>query len=136
MLNVCKKRLEKSKLLDRVNLYCNDIFETNFTDSQFDIVFMSFTLELFDTPEIPALLSKIKTILKPGGKLGIISIFKADTNSFIIKLYEWFHKKIPNYFDCRPINAEDLIKNSGFEIIYKEISTLFGLPIEIVIAKK
>ncbi|MCD6371912.1 MAG: hypothetical protein J7L39_04340 [Candidatus Aenigmarchaeota archaeon] len=49
---------------------------------------MSFTLELFDTPEIPKILTEIKRVLKPKGRLGIISMPKEDENSLLLKLYE------------------------------------------------
>jgi demethylmenaquinone methyltransferase/2-methoxy-6-polyprenyl-1,4-benzoquinol methylase len=94
---------------------------------------MSFTLELFDTPEIPRVLGEIKRVLKPKGRLGVVSISKEDEDSILLRLYEWMHKKIPQYVDCRPIYIEQSIKDARFEIEYKEKVKLFGLPEKIVI---
>ncbi len=136
MLEVSKKRLKKAGILDRVELYCGDALEMPYEGNKFDSVFMSFTLELFDTPEIPKILGEIKRILKPRGKFGVISMSKEDERTTLLKLYEWMHKKFPQYFDCRPIYVEQSIKDAGFEIKHKEKVKLFGLPVEIVIAIK
>ncbi|MFQ6088244.1 MAG: class I SAM-dependent methyltransferase [Candidatus Methanofastidiosia archaeon] len=133
MLEVSKQRLEETGLLDRVELYCGDALKMPYEDNKFDAVFMSFTLELFDTPEIPKVLGEIKRVLKPNGRLGVVSMSKEDGDLILLRLYEWIHKKIPQYVDCRPIYVEQSIKDARFEIEYREKVKLFGLPGEIVI---
>lgn len=133
MLGVTKKRLEKAGLMDRAELYRGDAVEMPYDDHKFDAVFMSFALELFDTTEIPMVLAEIKRVLKPKGRLGVVSMSKEDEGFILLRLYEWAHKKFPEYADCRPIYVEQSIKNAGFEIKHKEKIKLFGLPGEIVI---
>ena len=133
MLKVAGKRLERTGLLNRVELICGDAVKMPYGDSKFDAVFMSFTLELFDTPEIPKVLNEIRRVLKPKGRLGIVSMSKENGASGLLKLYEWTHRKFPKYADCRPIYVEQSVKDTGFEIKYKEKVKLFGLPGEIVI---
>nr|WP_255453743.1 class I SAM-dependent methyltransferase [Thermococcus sp. LS1] len=135
MLEVSKRRFEKAGLLDRVELYCGDASKLPYEDNKFDAVFMSFTLELFDTPEIPKVLNEIKRVLKPGGRLGVVSMSKEGGN-VLLRLYEWLHEKFPQYIDCRPIYVEQSIREAGFEIKHKERVWLFGLPGEIVIGIK
>jgi ubiquinone/menaquinone biosynthesis C-methylase UbiE len=136
MLEVTRKRLEKVALIDRVELYCGDAMEMPFDDDKFNAVFSSFTLELFDTPEIPKVLNEIMRVSKPKGRLVIVSMSKEDGDSILIKLYEWSHNKFPKYADCRPIYVEQSLKDAGFEIKHKEKMRLFGLPGEIVVAEK
>lgn len=69
MLEVTKSKLEKEGLLERTRLVLGDAFKLPFDDEFFDVLFMSFTLELFDTPEIPELLAECKRVLKIGGEL-------------------------------------------------------------------
>jgi len=133
MLEVSKKRLEEAGLLDRVELYCGDALKMPYEDNKFDAVFMSFTLELFDTPEIPKVLNEIKRILKPNGRLGVVSMSKEDGDSILLRLYEWIHKKFPQYADCRPIYLEQSIKDAGFKMEYREKVKLFGLSGAVVI---
>ena len=133
MLELTKKRLKKAGLLERVELYCGDAVNMPYNEHKFDAVFMSFTLELFDTPEIPVILNEIKRVLKPEGRLGVVSMSREDGRSIIFKLYEWAHKKFPNYADCRPIYVEQSLMEAGFRIINKDKVKVLGLPLEIVI---
>ena len=135
MLKVAEKRLKKPNLLNRVELKCGDAVSLPYKVDKFDAVFMSFTLELFDTPEIPIVLNEIKRVLKPQGRLGLVSMSKVDAALVMVKLYEWAHRKFPKYADCRPIYVGQSVEDTGFKIQYKEIKKLFGLPVEIIICK-
>ena len=136
MLQITRRRLEKVRLIDRVELYCGDAVRMPYKDKMFGVVFMSFTLELFDTPEIPRVLKEIKRVLKPCGRLGVVSMSNENGESILLRIYEWLHQKFPNYIDCRPIYVEKSVKNAGYEIKCKEKVKLFGLPGEIVIGIK
>lgn len=136
MLAASKRRLEKAGLLDRVELTCDDAMRMPYTDNKFDAVFSSFALELFDSPEIPQVLAEIRRVLRPNGRIGVISMSKESGASVSLKLYEWFHKRLPQYVDCRPIYVEQSVISAGFEIRYKERVSLLGLPGDIVIGTK
>jgi ubiquinone/menaquinone biosynthesis C-methylase UbiE len=133
MLEMTKKRLGKAGLLDRVELYCGDAVNMPYNDHKFDAVFMSFTLELFDTPEIPMILSEIKRVLKLDGRLGVVCMSREEGKSILFKIYERAHKKFPNYADCRPIYAEQSLRDAGFKIKSKDTVKVLGLPLEIVV---
>jgi demethylmenaquinone methyltransferase/2-methoxy-6-polyprenyl-1,4-benzoquinol methylase len=134
MMEISKERLEEAGLEDRVKLFCGDAANLPFDDSVFDAVFMSFTLELFDTPEIPKVLEEIKRVLKQGGRLGIASMSKENGESIFLRLYEWIHTKWPKYVDCRPIHVEQSLIDAGCQIKSKEKVKIFRLPGEIIVA--
>jgi len=134
MLELTKRKLEKTKLRDRVELYCGDAVNLPYDDDTFDVAFMSFTLELFDTPEIPRVLEEVRRVLRPEGRLGVVSLSKENGSSALLRLYEWAHKKWPKYIDCRPIYAEKSLIDAGYEIRSKQKARLAGLPGEIIIA--
>jgi len=136
MLEITRRRLDKAQLTDRVELYCGDAVSLPYSDDTLDAAFMSFTLELFDTAEIPRLLEEVKRVLKPTGRIGLISMSKENGESLLLRLYEWAHMKWPRYFDCRPIYLEQSLKEVGYEMREKEKAKLFGLPVEIVVAIK
>ncbi|MFO8184592.1 MAG: methyltransferase domain-containing protein [Candidatus Aegiribacteria sp.] len=134
MLEETRKKLEKAGLIHRVELHRGDAAEMPFHDDSFDAVFSSFTLELFDTPEIPMVLGEIKRVLSPGSRFGVVSLSKEDGDSIPVKLYEWVHRKFPEYVDCRPIYVERSLTDAGFGIEHGERAEMFGLPLEIVVA--
>jgi len=136
MLAVSQRRLEKAGLWNRVKLTCDDAMKMPYADNQFDAVFSSFNLELFDSPEIPVVLAEIRRVLKFNGRLGVVSMSKAVGNSPFLKMYEWSHEKFPQYVDCRPIFVEQSIKDAGFEIQSRDRVSMLGLPGDIVIGTK
>ncbi|MFC2021926.1 class I SAM-dependent methyltransferase [Chloroflexota bacterium] len=133
MLEVTKNRLEKARLMDRVELYCGDAMNLPYDDNTFDAAFMSFTLELFDTPEIPKVLEEVKRVLRPAGRFGVVSMSKEDGGSILLRLYEWVHKKWPKYVDCRPIYLKSALIDAGYKIQSQQKVRLMGLPGEIVV---
>ncbi|UCD09796.1 MAG: methyltransferase domain-containing protein [Dehalococcoidales bacterium] len=136
MLEVTRRRLKKARLLDRVELHCGDALSLPYDSNSMDGVFMAFTLELFDTPEIPLLLEESKRVLKPGGRIGVTALSKKDGESLMVRLYEWAHNRWPEYADCRPIFLGNVLQDAGFKITFGETVKLFGLPVEIITAQK
>ncbi|MFX0186143.1 MAG: class I SAM-dependent methyltransferase [Candidatus Hodarchaeota archaeon] len=134
MIKLSKKILTKKRMLNRVELREGDARQLPYENNVFDGVYIASTLELFDTPDIPLVLKEIKRVLKPNGKLCVVSIPKEDREkSFGVKLYEWSHRTFQKYASCRPIYVEDSIKNTGYKITKTEIiGKLF--PMKIVIA--
>ncbi len=136
MLSVSRRRLEEAGLGSRVELACDDALKMPYADNRFDAVFISFALELFDGPEIPQVLAEIRRVLKPGGRVGVVSMAKEERPSLLLRLYEWFHQKLPQYVDCRPIYVEQSIREAGFEIQFRQRVSMLGLPGDIVIGAK
>jgi demethylmenaquinone methyltransferase/2-methoxy-6-polyprenyl-1,4-benzoquinol methylase len=85
MRNVAAKKIEKAILSDRVELTLGDAvclpYKSNFIDS----IFMSFTLELFDTPDISRVLHECLRVLRPEGRLCIIALSAQGKPSFAKK---------------------------------------------------
>ena len=137
MVGLARRRLEKEGLAERVELYQGDARETPYENRQFDAVYMAAALELFDTPDIPKVLAEIKRVLRPTGRLGVISMPKeGHENSITLRFYERMHRAFPRYASCRPIYVEDSVSGAGFEIIKAEEVMLGGLfPMKIVMAR-
>jgi demethylmenaquinone methyltransferase/2-methoxy-6-polyprenyl-1,4-benzoquinol methylase len=137
MLSIAKKRLQQEGLNDRVDLHLGDAARLDFIQAgTLDGVFMSFTLELFDNPEIPRVLQECYRALKRGGRIAVVSMTKTDPPGMAVRMYEWFHEHMPDYADCRPIFARQSLEQSGFAIQDVRISSMWGLPVEIVLGKK
>jgi ubiquinone/menaquinone biosynthesis C-methylase UbiE len=136
MLRVAHDRLVKADLNEGVSLLEGDGASLPYRDASFTAVFMSFTLELFDTPEIPVVIKECHRVLQLGGRLGVVSMLKSNHPGAIVRLYEWFHDKSPAYVDCRPINAGEMIQSAGFSLANSQLSSMWGLPVDIVVACK
>jgi demethylmenaquinone methyltransferase/2-methoxy-6-polyprenyl-1,4-benzoquinol methylase len=136
MLELANKKIRKRLFTDRVKLTCGDAMKLPYPNNKFDTVFLSFTLELFDTCEIPKVLKEIKRVLKLNGRFGVVSLSKDNGKSLFLRLYEWAHIKFPKYIDCRPIFVTKSIEDAGFDIGYKKKAKIFLAPIEIVIGIK
>src|SRR5512144_53518 len=77
MLAIARERLQQDGLNERVDLRLGDATQLDFIEANsLDGVFMSFTLELFDNPEIPRVLQECHRILKPGGRVAVVSMTK------------------------------------------------------------
>jgi len=136
MCNISLSRIEKSGLSERVKLHCGDATQLPFKANCFDAVFMSFALELFDTSEIPIVLDECRRVLRSDGRICIAAMSKKAKDGMMVKLYEWFHDRLPNYVDCRPIYVGDALEQAGFRVQDASEMSMWGLPVEIVLARK
>jgi ubiquinone/menaquinone biosynthesis C-methylase UbiE len=136
MLQVARGRLAKAGLAGKVHLLSGDGATLPYSDQSFSALFMSFTLELFDTPEIPRVLAECHRVLQPDGRLGVVAMLKTDHPGHMVRLYEWFHKHFPTYVDCRPIDVESMIQAAGFRREKSRVKSMWGLPVEVVTARK
>ncbi len=127
--------LEQEGLSDRVELHCGDAAELPFEANSLDGIFTSFTLELFDTPELPHVLAEWRRVLRPGGRLAVVAISKEGKQGVVMKTYEWTHKHFPNLMDCRPIYVSRALEAAQFEIADKKIEHMW-VPVEIVLGIK
>ena len=132
MRRIANDRVRIAGLSDRVELRCGDGAELSYEDQRFDAVFTSFTLELFDTPEIPIVLQECKRVLRRDGRLVVVSMAKKIESSLAVRLYEWAHEKIPNYVDCRPIFVSGSMSAAGFDILECIELKMWGLPVDAV----
>jgi demethylmenaquinone methyltransferase/2-methoxy-6-polyprenyl-1,4-benzoquinol methylase len=137
MLAIARERLQREGLDNRADLHLGDAAKLSFIEANsLDGVFMSFTLELFDNPEIPCVLQECHRILKPCGRLTVVSMTKTEQPSLPVRMYEWFHEYMPDYADCRPIFARQALEENGFKIQDVTVSSMWGLPVEIVLGTK
>lgn len=137
MCNITRARVSEAGLSERVELRRGDAAQLPFEASFFDAVFMSFTLELFDTPEMPVVLNECRRVLRTGGRICVVAMSKKGKGGLTMRLYEWVHTTFPSYVDCRPIFAQKALKDAGFEVVDATETSMWGLlPLEIVVAKK
>jgi demethylmenaquinone methyltransferase/2-methoxy-6-polyprenyl-1,4-benzoquinol methylase len=135
MLGQTRLLLDREGLARRVALCCADAEKMPLADGSVDALFMSFTLELFDNPDIAVVLGECKRVLRPGGRLAVAAVTKEGHHEFLVGAYEWTHRHFPNFLDCRPIFARRSIEAAGFRVWDAEAAMMW-VPVEIVLAAK
>lgn len=135
MTKLAKQILSKAGFLERVRIRCGDATQLPYADESVDAIFSSFTLELFDTPEIPKVLRECRRVLRPDGRVVVVGMSKDGPNDPLINVFEWTHKHFPKFLDCRPIYVRQAIEAAGF-IVRKSLTRHMWIPVEIILGTK
>jgi ubiquinone/menaquinone biosynthesis C-methylase UbiE len=135
MVEVSKKRAEEEGLDERIELYSGDALHLPYEWESIDGIFMSFTLELFDTPEIPLVLAECKRVLKPAGRIVVVGMSRVLPEGLVMEIFEWTHRHFPDYLDCRPILVRQALEDSGFQIRDSRIMKMW-ISVEVVCGVK
>jgi demethylmenaquinone methyltransferase/2-methoxy-6-polyprenyl-1,4-benzoquinol methylase len=135
MLDVARGNLLKAGLAERVELARGDGVQLPYPTDSLNAIFMSFTLELFDTPEIPAVLAECKRVLGPDGRIMVVAVSKEGDAGVIVRIYEWTHQHFPNLVDCRPIFVRQSLADAGFHIESTQKKSMW-VPVEVVLGTK
>jgi len=135
MLAQTRELLTQENLTERVTLACGDAEDLPYSGASLDGIFMCFTLELFDTPDIPRVLAQCQRVLRPGGRIVVAAVSKEGTQGFVLRAFEWTHRHFPNLLDCRPIHARQALEAAGFAIEQTRLESMW-VPVEIVRGRK
>ncbi|MCA9261063.1 MAG: methyltransferase domain-containing protein [Planctomycetales bacterium] len=136
MRDVARDTLAAAGVVDRVDLRVGEVPPLPMDDDIFDVVVMSFTLELFPLERIPDVLAECRRVLKSGGRLGVVSmatVAQGESSSLLERTYVWMHTHFPHIVDCQPIPLEKVLETAGFTLIVAERMSLFTMPVAIVV---
>jgi ubiquinone/menaquinone biosynthesis C-methylase UbiE len=135
MLAHAQELLTKEGMADRAELTWDDAEELPFESSGLDGIFFSFTLELFDTPELPEVLAECKRVLRPGGRIVVVAVSREGKQEAILNIFQCAHLHFPNLMNCRPIYVRRALEAAGFTIKEADVKSMW-VPVEIVLALK
>jgi len=111
-----------------------DALRLPFRPQAFDVVFMSFVLELLPTHELPSTLSEIFHVLRPQGRFVNVSLTREKPN-MLTRAYEFGHRWLPSLLDCRPLYVARILDAVGARVVSAERVLLYGLPVEVTVAR-
>jgi ubiquinone/menaquinone biosynthesis C-methylase UbiE len=134
MFQIANERISRSSLSNQIELHLGDAIALPYNNNSFNAIFISFTLELFDMKEVPLVLGECKRVLRENGRLCVVALEKTD--SLAVKIYQWFHNRFPSIVDCCPIYARKYLETTGFEPFERTEKVMWGLPVEVIIARK
>ena len=135
MCRLARGRIARQGLSQRTAVLQGDAARVPLASAYFDGAFMTFVLELFDTPQIPIVLAECRRVLRPGGRLVVASLSKEGPSPPMRRLYELGHARFPGLLDCRPIYVARALHEAGMAITAARRVSLWGLPIEVVRAR-
>jgi ubiquinone/menaquinone biosynthesis C-methylase UbiE len=135
MVTKTRSLLQEENLAGRAELVCADAEHLPYESGAMDGVFMCFTLELFDTPDMPQVLNECRRVLRPGGRLVVVGVSKVGEQGFVMRAFEWTHRHFPNLMDCRPIYVRQALEAAGFVVEDSTVQQMW-VPVEVVRARK
>ena len=135
MAGKAKDRINKQVADPNIFLTIGDAVKLPFRNNFFDAICMSFTLELFDKADINDLLSECKRVLKPNARMLVVGMHEGYSHRLIVKIYRLAQNWFPNVVDCRPLYISEELLQSGFRINSVNESSIWGLPIEVIMGQ-
>lgn len=132
MLLKASQLLGQEQLQARVSLTCGDAANLPYRSASLDAIFMSFTLELFDTPELPVVLGECMRVLRPRGRIVVAGMSK-EGEGLVTEVFEWTHRHFPNFLDCRPIFVRQALQSAGFHVQDSLLMQMW-VPVEVILA--
>jgi ubiquinone/menaquinone biosynthesis C-methylase UbiE len=135
MHRVATARLRSTGLAGTVSLVTADGASLPLRAGCVDAAFMSFTLELFDTPELPTVLREARRVLRPGGRVVVVALTTTDPPALMERGYLLVHKYLPRLADCRPVPVADLLSSAGFAVTAVQRCDIVGIPVAVVASR-
>ena len=68
-------------------------------------------------------------MLRVGGRVGIVAMSTTGETNAMVDLYEWLHRRWPQFVDCKPINLAGALRGSLFQIANVQATAIWGLPV-------
>lgn len=129
-----RRRVDEAGLTARTFLQLGDAVDLPYECDAFDAILLSFTLELFDTPDIPRVLDECRRVLRSGGRIAVVALSRQP--GVMTRPYEWGHALLPRYLDCRPIRAGEALESAGLAVHSRRLLKTWGLSVEVVVGVK
>jgi ubiquinone/menaquinone biosynthesis C-methylase UbiE len=135
MLRQTSRRLAAEGMNHRVELLAGSGLELPLPDESFDLAVNGYMLDLLPRDDIPRALAELKRVLRPGGRLVLSNMTKAERRRE--RVWDWLYAKgIVLTANCRGVLAAPVLAELGFSGIRREYIGQMTFPTEIVTARK
>lgn len=106
-----------------------------FASSQFDRLFSAYMLDLIPLTEIPLVLSEFRRVLRPGGRLVLVSLTEGIDLPSRLFVAGWklaYSLNPERLGGCRPLQLAGLLEAAGFAV-ERHIVVQRGFPSEVLV---
>ncbi len=103
-----------------------------------DALFSSYVLDLLPLLLLPDLLADFRRILKPGGRMVLVSLTEGINlpSRTLVSVWKAAYAISPAACGgCRPLQLAPLVQEAGFNNIQREVVVQLGIPSEIIVAE-
>jgi ubiquinone/menaquinone biosynthesis C-methylase UbiE len=110
-----------------------------FTQASFDRLFSTYVLDLISAAQLPSLLTEFHRLLKPGGRLVLVSLTEGVNlpSKILVGLWKMAYAVSPVACGgCRPVQLAGLVGQAGFSQVEREVVVQLGIPSEIIVAQR
>ena len=105
----------------------------------YDRFFSTYVADLLSAADIAEVLSEAHRLLRPEGLLCLVSLKPGPTwlSRLLTGLWTRIHQLAPSLVGgCRPLELRVLLQSHPFHLEYVHVVTAFGIPSEIIVAKR
>jgi ubiquinone/menaquinone biosynthesis C-methylase UbiE len=135
MLAQTRRRVEAAGLGDRVELLDGDALNLPLAAESFDVVVNGYMLDLLPRDDIPRALAEFRRVLRPGGRLVLSNMAKAERRRHAI--WDFLYARgLVLTANCRGVMAAPVLAELGFVDIEREYLAQMLFPTEIVSARR
>jgi len=108
-----------------------------FASASFDRLLATYILDLLPLRNLPGLLANFRRVLKPSGRIALVSLTEGVTwpSRALVALWKVAYAVSPVACGgCRPLQLYDLACEAGFSDIQREVIVQLGVPSEVITA--
>jgi ubiquinone/menaquinone biosynthesis C-methylase UbiE len=108
-----------------------------FAERSFDRLLSTYVLDLIPTKDLPGMLSGYRRLLKPGGRLVLLSLTEGvnRTSRGFVRLWKAAYAISPVVCGgCRPLQLTPLVEQCGLTVLQREVVVQCGVPSELIAA--
>lgn len=135
MLAQTHRHLQHVGLTGEVEVIQGSALELPLADESFDLIVNGFMLDLLPRDDIPRALEEFKRVLRPGGRLVLSNMTKAERRREA--MWDWLYSKgVVLTANCRGVLAAPVLLELGFAEVQREYLSQALFPTEIVTARK
>jgi demethylmenaquinone methyltransferase/2-methoxy-6-polyprenyl-1,4-benzoquinol methylase len=105
-----------------------------FSGAAFDILFNLYMMDLLLEEDVPAVLREFGRVLRPGGRLILLSM--ARQAEWVNAIWMWLYRRSPVMTGgCRPLPVAGMLEQNGWEINLREVISQSGFRSELIVAQ-
>jgi len=105
----------------------------------YDRFVSNYVLDLLSEEDIRAVLDQAQRMLRPGGRLCLVSLTTgcSAASRAVIGVWSRIHALAPKLVGgCRPLELRPRLGESTWKVLYHDRSASFGLPSEVIVAER